>query len=194
MRQRRRSGDPRRRWRRTLLPMGVTVPPRPPLPRTPATGDDDGVKKLINEADDVVGEALDGLTLTNAGIARLSGSTTAVRSDVEAVRAAGHVALLSGGGAGHEPAHAGYVGAGMLTAAVAGEVFTSPSVDAVLDAVRAVASAAGVLLIVKNYTGDRLNFGLAAELARAEGIDVATVVVADDVALATDGAGRRGIA
>jgi dihydroxyacetone kinase len=155
----------------------------------------DGVKKLINAAGDVVGEALDGLTLTNAGIARLAGSTTALRSDVEAVRAAGKVTLLSGGGAGHEPAHAGYIGAGMLTGAVAGEVFTSPSVDAVLDAIRAVASPGGVLLIVKNYTGDRLNFGLAAELARAEGIEVAMVVVADDVALAAaSGAGRRGLA
>jgi dihydroxyacetone kinase len=153
------------------------------------------VKKLINAAGDVVGEALDGLTRTNAGIARLQDSTTAVRSDVEAVRAAGRVAILSGGGAGHEPAHAGYVGRGMLTGAVAGEVFTSPSVDAVLDAIRAVASPGGVLVIIKNYTGDRLNFGLAAELARAEGIDVATVVVADDVALAAEsGSGRRGLA
>ena len=155
----------------------------------------DRVKKLINAAGDVVGEALDGLTLTNAGIARLAGSTTALRTDVDAVRAAGKVALLSGGGAGHEPAHAGYVGAGMLTGAVAGEVFTSPSVDAVLDAIRAAASPGGVLLIVKNYTGDRLNFGLAAELARAEGVETAMVVVADDVALAAAaGAGRRGIA
>jgi dihydroxyacetone kinase len=153
------------------------------------------VKKLINAADGVVGEALDGLTLANAGIARLAGSTTAIRSDIEEVRAGGQVALLSGGGAGHEPAHAGYVGAGMLTAAVAGEVFTSPSVDAVLDAIRTVATPGGVLLIVKNYTGDRLNFGLAAELARAEGIAVETVVVADDVALAAEaGAGRRGLA
>lgn len=153
------------------------------------------MKKLINAAGDVVGEALDGLTRTAAGIARLNGSTTAVRSDVESVRAAGQVAILSGGGAGHEPAHAGYVGAGMLTGAVAGEVFTSPSVDAVLDAIRAVASPGGVLLIVKNYTGDRLNFGLAGELARAEGIEVATVVVADDVALAAEaGPGRRGLA
>jgi dihydroxyacetone kinase len=153
------------------------------------------VKKLINAVDDVVAEALDGLTLTAAGIARLAGSTTAIRSDIDAVRAAGQVALLSGGGAGHEPAHAGYVGAGMLTGAVAGEVFTSPSVDAVLDAIRAVATGGGVLLIVKNYTGDRLNFGLAAELARAEGVEVATVVVADDVALAAEGgAGRRGLA
>ncbi|MGX6601871.1 dihydroxyacetone kinase subunit DhaL [Micromonosporaceae bacterium Da 78-11] len=153
------------------------------------------MKKLINAADDVVGEALDGLTRTAGGIARLDGSTTAIRADVAEIRAAGLVTLISGGGAGHEPAHAGYVGAGMLTAAVAGEVFTSPSVDAVLDAIRAAASPGGVLLIVKNYTGDRLNFGLAAELARAEGVEVTTVVVADDVALAVDGgAGRRGIA
>ena len=153
------------------------------------------MKKLINSAADVVGEALDGVVLAAAGVSRLAGSTTAVRTDVDAVRAAGLVAILSGGGAGHEPAHAGYVGAGMLTGAVAGEVFTSPSVDAVLDAIRAVASPAGVLLIVKNYTGDRLNFGLAAELARAEGIDVQIAVVADDVALAQDGgAGRRGLA
>jgi dihydroxyacetone kinase len=153
------------------------------------------VKKLINAPDRVVDEALDGLTRANAGIARLAGSTTAVRADVDAVRAAGQVTLVSGGGAGHEPAHAGYVGAGMLTAAVAGEVFTSPPVDAVLDAIRAVASPAGVLLIIKNYTGDRLNFGLAGELARAEGVPVETVVVADDVALAAEaGAGRRGLA
>lgn len=93
------------------------------------------------------------------------------------------VAVLSGGGSGHEPAHAGYVGAGMLTAAVAGDVFTSPSTDAVLAGIRASAGPAGALVIVKNYTGDRLNFGLAAELARAEGIPVEIVVVADDVAL-----------
>jgi dihydroxyacetone kinase len=154
-----------------------------------------GMKKLINAAADVVGEALDGVTLAAAGTARLDGSTTVLRSDVATVGAAGKVTVLSGGGAGHEPAHAGYVGAGLLTGAVAGEVFTSPSVDAVLDAIRAVSSPAGVLLIVKNYTGDRLNFGLAAELARAEGTDVAIVVVADDVALAAEGgAGRRGLA
>ncbi|SFK70257.1 dihydroxyacetone kinase subunit DhaL [Geodermatophilus ruber] len=153
------------------------------------------MNKLINEPRDVVGEALDGLTGAVATTSRLAGWTTAVRSDVAELRAAGKVAVVSGGGAGHEPAHAGYVGAGMLTAAVAGEVFTSPSVDAVLAAIRTVASPAGVLLIVKNYTGDRLNFGLAAELARAEGTPVEVVVVADDVALvAAVGAGRRGIA
>ncbi|MGF6973609.1 dihydroxyacetone kinase [Paraburkholderia sp. JPY465] len=95
----------------------------------------------------------------------------------------GEVALISGGGSGHEPAHGGYVGHGMLSAAVAGEVFTSPSTDAVLDAIRAVAGPAGALLIAKNYTGDRFNFGLAAEMARAEGIPVEMMIVADDVAL-----------
>ena len=95
-----------------------------------------------------------------------------------------------------EPAHAGYIGSGMLSAAVVGEIFTSPSVDSVIAAIRAVAGRPGVLLIVKNYTGDRINFGLAAEIARSEGILVETVVVADDVALANtqNNAGRRGIA
>ncbi|XVV14312.1 dihydroxyacetone kinase subunit DhaL [Actinoplanes sp. CA-131856] len=153
------------------------------------------MKKLINDPAVVVAEALDGLTRTAAPVARLGGSNTAVRADVGELRSAGQVAVISGGGAGHEPAHAGYVGAGMLTAAVSGEVFTSPSVDAVLEAIRAVGSPGGVLLIVKNYTGDRLNFGLAAELTRAEGIETAIVVVADDVALTSaGGAGRRGIA
>src|SRR4051794_359112 len=106
------------------------------------------------------------------------------------------VAILSGGGAGHEPAHAGYVGAGLLTGAIAGDVFTSPSVDAVLAGIRAAAGPAGAVLVVKNYTGDRLNFGLAAELARAEGIPVELVVVADDVALhaTVPPERRRGIA
>ncbi len=106
------------------------------------------------------------------------------------------VAVLSGGGAGHEPAHAGYVGRGMLQAAVTGDVFTSPSTDAVLAAIRAVAGPRGAVLVVKNYTGDRLNFGLAAELARAEGIPTEVVIVADDVALrdTVPAAQRRGLA
>lgn len=106
------------------------------------------------------------------------------------------VAVLSGGGSGHEPAHGGYVGDGMLSAAVCGEVFTSPSTDAVLAAIRATAGPNGALLVVKNYTGDRLNFGLAAELARAEGIPVETVIVADDVSLRdrVERGQRRGIA
>lgn len=154
------------------------------------------MKKLINDVSAVVPEMLDGLAALNPGLSLLQGGTIIVRADGEAAARRGEVALISGGGAGHEPAHAGYVGHGMLSAAVAGEVFTSPSTDAVLDAIRAVAGPAGVLLIVKNYTGDRFNFGLAAEIARAEGIAVEMVIVADDVALAASGehAGRRGLA
>jgi dihydroxyacetone kinase len=154
------------------------------------------VKKLINDPLQVVSEMIEGLVLADDRLARIAGHNVVLRRDHAAYAASGKVALISGGGAGHEPAHAGYVGQGMLTAAVVGEVFTSPSVDAVLAAILAVAGPAGVLLIVKNYTGDRLNFGLAAELARATGITVDLVVVADDVALDTeDGVvGQRGIA
>jgi len=154
------------------------------------------MKKLINSISDVIPEFLTGLVTLNPGLSVLGNSTTVVRSDIAESIAAGLVSIISGGGSGHEPAHGGYVGAGMLSAAVAGEVFTSPSTDAVLEAIRAVATPAGVLLIVKNYTGDRLNFGLAAEIARAEGVPVEMVVVADDVALSRDGdhAGRRGLA
>ena len=106
------------------------------------------------------------------------------------------MAIVSGGGSGHEPAHAGYIGAGMLSAAVAGEVFTSPSSDSVFAAIQAVAGKRGSLLVVKNYTGDRLNFGLAAEMARAEGIPVEMLIVDDDVALSGTGqaTGARGLA
>src|SRR5690606_6021752 len=130
------------------------------------------------------------------GLALLEGETVVLRADIPAEPTARPVAVLSGGGSGHEPAHAGYVGPGMLAAAVAGDVFTSPSVDAVHAAIRATAGPAGALLIVKNYTGDRLNFGLAAELARQQGIPVEIVTVADDVALRDTVArdSRRGIA
>ncbi|WEK50472.1 MAG: dihydroxyacetone kinase subunit DhaL [Candidatus Kaistia colombiensis] len=154
------------------------------------------MKKLINSTSSVVDEMIEGIVATSDRLAMLAGARVVVRSDFAALRDAGKVALISGGGSGHEPAHAGYVGQGMLTAAVCGDVFTSPSTDAVLAAIRTVGGPAGVLLIVKNYTGDRLNFGLAAELARAEGLDVRMVVVADDVALAqaSETAGRRGLA
>lgn len=138
------------------------------------------MKKLINDPAHVVTEMLEGLVAATPATALLPGETVVVRTDLPAARG---VAVISGGGSGHEPAHAGYVGRGMLTAAVAGDVFTSPSTDAVLAAIRHVAGPAGAVLIVKNYTGDRLNFGLAAELARAEGIPVEVVIVADDVAL-----------
>jgi dihydroxyacetone kinase len=153
------------------------------------------MKKLINQPDRVVEEMTLGLLATHPGLGRLSGYSVLLRLDAEDMRER-QVAIISGGGSGHEPAHAGYVGAGMLSAAVAGEVFTSPSTASVLAAIHAVSGAPGVLLIVKNYTGDRLNFGVAAEMARAEGIRVETVMVADDVALAhtEEHAGRRGIA
>ncbi|MDI6028063.1 dihydroxyacetone kinase subunit DhaL [Corticibacterium sp. UT-5YL-CI-8] len=153
------------------------------------------MKKLINDPKYAVPEMLEGLVRANPTLALLDGENVVLRSDAAALRERNEVALVSGGGAGHEPAHAGYVGAGLLTAAVSGDVFSSPSTDAVLSAIRAVGGPAGVLLIVKNYTGDRLNFGLAAELGRLDGIPVEMVLVGDDVALGTGGhAGRRGVA
>ncbi|MER8682566.1 dihydroxyacetone kinase subunit DhaK [Mesorhizobium sp. M1405] len=152
------------------------------------------MKHFFNRRDTIVTEALDGfLGTTGAGdLARLDGYPeikVVLRADWDKSK----VSIISGGGAGHEPAHAGFVGVGMLTAAVSGEIFASPSVEAVLAAIRAVTGPAGCLLIVKNYTGDRLNFGLAAEKARAEGFRVEMVIVADDIAL-PDIAQPRGVA
>ncbi len=139
--------------------------------------------QFINTRDTVVTEAIDGLLRAAGGrLGRLDGYPhikVVLRTDWNRDR----VALVSGGGSGHEPSHAGFVGQGMLTAAVCGDVFASPSVDAVLAGILAVTGPAGCLLIVKNYTGDRLNFGLAAERARAFGLKVAMVIVDDDVAL-----------
>jgi triose/dihydroxyacetone kinase / FAD-AMP lyase (cyclizing) len=153
------------------------------------------MKKFINRPEDVVEEMLQGLVVTHPGLVRLLGHKAMVRADAGRVRDQ-HVAVLSGGGSGHEPAHAGYIGAGMLSAAVVGEVFTSPSSDCVFAAIQAVSGKPGALLVVKNYTGDRLNFGLAAEMARAQGISVEVVVVDDDVALKGTGlaTGARGLA
>ena len=150
------------------------------------------MKKLINTPRTVVREMIEGLADLHPGLALLVAENVIVRAGLPA---AAHrpVALLSGGGSGHEPAHAGYVGEGMLTTAIAGEVFTSPSVEAVLAGIRASAGPAGAILIVKNYTGDRLNFGLAAERARADGLKVEMVIVADDIAL-ENFAQPRGIA
>jgi triose/dihydroxyacetone kinase / FAD-AMP lyase (cyclizing) len=153
------------------------------------------MKKFMNRPQDVVEEMLQGLVVLHPGLARLPGHKVLIR--VDAVQAGERqVAVLSGGGSGHEPAHAGYIGAGMLSAAVAGEVFTSPSSDSVFAAIQAVAGKSGALLVVKNYTGDRLNFGLAAEMARAEGIPVEMIIVDDDVALKGTGqaTGARGLA
>lgn len=142
------------------------------------------MKHFFNRKETIVTEAIDGLLATTpAGkLARLDtypDIKVVVRADWDRSK----VAVISGGGAGHEPSHAGFVGRGMLTAAVSGEIFASPSVEAVLTAIRAVTGQKGCLLVVKNYTGDRLNFGLAAERARAEGYEVEMVIVADDIAL-----------
>lgn len=141
------------------------------------------MKQFINTKETLVTEAIDGMLRTAGGrLARLDGYPhikVVVRTDWDRSK----VALVSGGGSGHEPSHAGLIGQGMLTAAVCGDVFASPSVDAVLAGILAVTGKAGCLLIVKNYTGDRLNFGLAAERARAFGLKVDMVVVDDDIAL-----------
>ena len=153
------------------------------------------MKKLINDPATVVRDMLEGVVALSPATVLLADENVVIRSGLPETEKR-KVAVLSGGGSGHEPAHAGYVGAGMLTVAVAGDVFTSPSTDAVLAGIKAAAGPAGALVIVKNYTGDRLNFGLAAELARAEGIPVEIVVVADDVALkdTVPADRRRGIA
>ncbi|TDD80768.1 dihydroxyacetone kinase subunit DhaK [Actinomadura rubrisoli] len=149
------------------------------------------MRKLINAPADVVSDALRGLAAAHSSLRVDPGSGTVVRADAPR---RGKVALVSGGGSGHEPLHAGFVGPGMLDAACAGEVFTSPVPDQIIAATMAVNGGAGVLHIVKNYTGDVLNFRMAAELAEDEDIEVATVVVDDDVAVqdSTYTAGRRG--
>ncbi|MEL6315164.1 MAG: dihydroxyacetone kinase subunit DhaK [Pseudomonadota bacterium] len=139
--------------------------------------------QFVNAKDDLVKEAIDGMLACSGGtLARLDGYPH-IKVVYRANWDRSKVALVSGGGSGHEPAHAGFVGTGMLTAAVCGEVFASPSVEAVLAGILEVTGEAGCLLIVKNYTGDRLNFGLAAERARALGRKVEMVVVDDDIAL-----------
>lgn len=138
--------------------------------------------QFINSKKDIVQQALNGFVAASGGaLSRLDGYPFirfVLRSDWNKSR----VAVISGGGSGHEPAHAGFVGQGMLTAAICGDVFASPSVDAVLAGILAVTGKAGCLLIVKNYTGDRLNFGLAAECARTFGLTVNMVIVQDGIA------------
>ncbi|ERK31171.1 dihydroxyacetone kinase subunit DhaK [Clostridium intestinale] len=152
------------------------------------------MKKIINNPELVVEDMLTGMVAAHPDYVRkLENATALVRanSPVE-----GKVALVSGGGSGHEPSHGGYVGKGMLDGAVAGAVFTSPTPDQVYEAIKAVDSGNGVLLVIKNYTGDVMNFEMAKDMAEMEGIQVSTVVVNDDVAVenSTYTAGRRGIA
>jgi dihydroxyacetone kinase-like protein len=150
------------------------------------------MKKLINKPDDLVDEALAGVARAHADLIRVESPNIVVRKDAPRQ---GKVGVISGGGSGHEPMHGGFVGRGMLDAACPGAVFTSPVPDQMLAATQAVDGGAGVLHIVKNYTGDIMNFELAAELARAEGIEVTSVVIADDVAVKDSlyTAGRRGV-
>lgn len=151
------------------------------------------MKKLINSVESVVADALRGMEAAHAGALRIDHENrVVVRADAPRP---GKVGLISGGGSGHEPLHGGFVGVGMLDAAAAGEVFTSPTPDQVLAATLAVNGGAGVLHIVKNYTGDIMNFEMAAELAAAEGVEVTTVITADDVAVQDSlyTAGRRGV-
>jgi len=152
-------------------------------------------KKFLNAPDDAVVEMLDGVCLSTPNIARIANQNVLVYKDESSD--SNRVAVISGGGSGHEPAMGGYLGAGMLTAAVCGNVYASPSVEAVLSAIRATGKPAGAVLIVMNYTGDRLNFGLAAERAKLEGFEVEMVIVGDDCAMAEEDvgiAGRRGLA
>src|SRR2546421_5173458 len=151
------------------------------------------MKKLINKPEDVVKEALAGMQAAHSALISVDiEQQVIVRKDAPVQ---GKVGVISGGGSGHEPMHGGFVGFGMLDAACPGAVFTSPVPDQMLAATRAVNGGAGVLHIVKNYTGDVLNFEMAAELAAADGIDVASGVPNDDVAVqdSTWTAGRRGV-
>lgn len=151
------------------------------------------MKKFLNDPQDMVREALQGLALAHPRSLRVDLERRIVlRADAPAD---GRVGVVSGGGAGHEPLHAGFVGPGMLSAACVGEVFTSPVPDQILAATTAVDAGAGVLHVVKNYTGDVLNFEMAAELAAESGVRVDQVLVADDVAVedSTWTAGRRGV-
>lgn len=138
------------------------------------------MKKIINNPDNVVDEMLDGMVKAHPDLlTRLPDLDVIVRKNKKTDK----VALVSGGGSGHEPAHAGFVGEGMLDAAVSGAVFTSPTPDQIYEAIKAVNTDKGVLLIIKNYTGDVMNFEMAEELAMADGINIEKVVVADDVAV-----------
>ena len=151
------------------------------------------MKKLINKPEDVVVEELQGVALAHPDLVKVHYDPNfVVRADAPVQ---GKVGVLSGGGSGHEPMHGGFVGMGMLDAACPGAVFTSPTPDQMLEATKAINGGAGVLHIVKNYTGDILNFEMAADLARAEGIEVEAVVIDDDVAVKDSlyTAGRRGV-
>ena len=155
--------------------------------------------KLLNASENAVSEMIEGALLTHNDLVELVPHNVLMRRDYKSIKE-DRVALISGGGSGHEPAHAGFIGEGMLTAAVLGGVFASPTAAAVYGAICEVTGPKGCLLIVKNYTGDRLNFGIAAEKAKANGLKVEMVIVGDDVAVNAGAesngtiTGRRGLA
>lgn len=151
------------------------------------------MKKILNQPTDVVTEMLDGLAYVhNDLVHRVEGFDIIARNEEKS----GKVALISGGGSGHEPSHAGFVGEGMLSAAVCGAVFTSPTPDQVLEAIKEADEGAGVFMVIKNYSGDIMNFEMAQDMAEMEGIDVASVVVDDDIAVEDSlyTQGKRGVA
>ena len=151
------------------------------------------MKKLINQVENVVKEQLEGMAVAHSDLIKVNfGPTYVYRADAPV---SGKVGLVSGGGSGHEPMHGGFVGRGMLDAACPGEVFTSPTPDQMHEAAKKVDSGAGVVFLVKNYTGDVMNFEMAAELAIAEGIEVQNILIDDDIAVKDSlyTAGRRGV-
>jgi len=151
------------------------------------------MKKILNQPTDVVTEMLDGLAYVhNDLVHRIEGFDIIARNEEKS----GKVALISGGGSGHEPSHAGFVGEGMLSAAVCGAVFTSPTPDQVLEAIKEADEGAGVFMVIKNYSGDIMNFEMAQDMAEMEGIEVASVVVDDDIAVEDSlyTQGKRGVA
>ena len=154
------------------------------------------MKKIINKTEDIVPEMISGLVKANSDLVKqIEGTTAVVRNDSKFAEEK-QVGVVSGGGSGHEPLHAGYVGDGMLSAAVAGEVFTSPTPDQIYEAIKAVDQGLGVLLIVKNYSGDVMNFDMAKEMAEADDIKIKTIVVDDDISVENSEftQGKRGVA
>lgn len=151
------------------------------------------IKKILNKPENIINEMIDGMVLSHPELIKRIPETGIIQRTIEKT---GKVAIISGGGSGHEPAHAGFVGKGMLSAAVCGAVFTSPTPDQILEAIKAADEGAGVFLVIKNYSGDIMNFEMAQELAEMEGIKVESVVVDDDIAVEDSlyTQGKRGVA
>ena len=151
------------------------------------------MKKIMNNPSNIVDEMLQGMIVSHPDLIQRIPETGIIQRKEEKN---GKVAIISGGGSGHEPAHAGFVGKGMLSAAICGEVFTSPTPDQILEAIKVSDEGAGVFLVIKNYSGDIMNFEMAQELAEMEGIEVASVVVDDDIAVEDSlyTQGKRGVA